>query len=285
MFGRLVTHVAIYLAVCTAVSLVWVMFGHGTLDDLGTYASSPSEALDRDFWPAFLWIGWGTVVAIHMALVLGRLLRPSYWSHQMRTARRLKATGVPAAEAMLTAASDAERRGTRTMPSGRRHVVALFTDIAGSTELNEALGDDRWTSLLIDHRALVREVTSQHGGTEVNTQGDGFFVRFDTAQDAVDSACELQHRLRAGREDGSAVPHVRIGVHRGDAMQHDDDVLGHTVNIAARVMDSGHPDEILVTEPVADAIDGVALDDRGLVALRGVSQPRHVLAVRWEADG
>ena len=61
------------------------------------------------------------------------------------------------------------------------------------------------------------------------------------------------------------------------------DVIGMVVNLAARVTNEAAPGEILVTEPVADHVDkDVKLEDRGLVMLRGISQPRHLLAVSWD---
>jgi class 3 adenylate cyclase len=290
VFGKLVSHAAIYLAVCTTLSLLWIVMGHGTMEDLSDYADTPSDALEPSFWPGLVWLLWGTAVAIHAAVVVGRLLRPSYWSRQMRATRHLQARGLPRAEAMLTAASDAEnRRGRRRRPSrhaaeegsGRRHVVAMFTDIAGSTTINEQLGDEGYAALLANHRGLVRELTAEYDGTEVNTAGDGFFVRFDDATKAVACAIVLQRSLADQRANDPAVPRIRIGIHLGDAMQADGDVLGNVVNVAARLMQAGDPDEILLSEPVADAVDGVPLTDRGLVDLKGLSQPRHLLAVNW----
>jgi class 3 adenylate cyclase len=74
---------------------------------------------------------------------------------------------------------------------------------------------------------------------------------------------------------------VRIGIHAGQAMGRDGDVIGQMVNVAARVADAAGPGEVLVTEPVADHTGGgVRFDDRGLQELKGVPEPRHVLALR-----
>lgn len=123
----------------------------------------------------------------------------------------------------------------------------------------------------------------QHRGSEVAAAGDGFLVRFDSPADAVDCAVEIQQVLEDDRVSGGTSPNVRIGIHAGDAFDEGNDVLGHVVNLASRVSSAAEPDEILVTEPVADHVAAsVKLDDRGLVELRGIAQARHLLAVRWD---
>ncbi|MCH7790105.1 MAG: 2TM domain-containing protein, partial [Acidobacteria bacterium] len=160
------SHAAIYLAVCTTLSLLWVVMGHGTMDDLSNFVDTPSDALTLSFWPSLVWLGWGLAVAIQAAVVFGRLLRPSYWSRQMREARHLQARGVPRAEAIFTAAGETEHRRSRRrrkarspMTMDKRYIVAMFTDIAGSTTLNERLGDENYAALLASHRTLVRNLT------------------------------------------------------------------------------------------------------------------------------
>lgn len=162
----------------------------------------------------------------------------------------------------------------------------MFTDIARSTPLAEALGDEAWAGVLADHRRTVRELLDVHDGREVSTQGDGFLVTFDQPQAAVTTAVALQRTLAERRPADDVVPHVRIGVHAGEAVgDGDGDLVGHTVNLAARVVEEARPDEILVTEPVADHLDtSVRLVDRGLHHLKGVSRPRHLLAVVWQPE-
>ncbi len=78
------------------------------------------------------------------------------------------------------------------------------------------------------------------------------------------------------------LPEVRIGIHAGDAVHDDGDLVGQVVNVAARVTSVAEPGQILVTEQVADRLDpGVTLHDCGLHELRGISRPRHLLAVDW----
>jgi class 3 adenylate cyclase len=159
----------------------------------------------------------------------------------------------------------------------------LFTDIVDSTLLTERYGDETWSAVLSDHRATVRDSVRAHDGTEVGTQGDGFLVRFDVPDDAADCAVDIQQLLADHREEDERVPHVRIGIHAGEVVHRDDDLVGRVINLAARVTAEAAPDEILVTEPFADHLaPGHPLVDRGLRTLKGFDQPRHLLALAWE---
>jgi class 3 adenylate cyclase len=169
-----------------------------------------------------------------------------------------------------------------TMVPGRQWVAVMFTDLVGSTGLAESLGDATWHEVLAQHRQHVRECIDQHHGIEVGTQGDGFLVRFELPDAAVACAISLQREMHASRERGAFVPELRIGIHAGEAVADDNDLVGRVINLASRVTGAAEPGEILVTEPVADHLSpGVALADRGLKPLKGFAQPRHLLAVMW----
>jgi class 3 adenylate cyclase len=159
----------------------------------------------------------------------------------------------------------------------------MFTDIADSTRLTEDLGDDEWSRILAGHRELVRNLFAAHGGQVVGTQGDGCLGRFPTPAEAVLCAVELQRDIAQTRRDSSFPMQVRIGIHAGEAVEDDGDLVGRVVNVAARVTGATDPGEILVTEPVADYLGAqLRFEDRGLRELRGLAQPRHLLAVKWD---
>jgi class 3 adenylate cyclase len=214
------------------------------------------------FWPVWPALGWGLAVATHGIVASGRKRR-----HGSEPPR------LPEPVANRKAA-DPEHK--------RRWVTVMFTDLVGSTSLNEAVGDEEWSRFLAQHRALVRSAFLERGGTEVGTQGDGLLARFASPADAVLCAIDIQRRIEEDRASGTLVPRLRIGVHAGEAVDSDGDIVGRVVNLAARVTSEASPGEILITEPVADQLVGrIELEDRGLRALRGVPQPRHLLAVRW----
>jgi class 3 adenylate cyclase len=157
----------------------------------------------------------------------------------------------------------------------------MFSDIVDSTRLAEEVGDDEWTAVVSRYREYVRAAFASRGGEEVGTQGDGFLAQFPNPADAVLCAVDIQRDVKAVDAAGFGL-RLRIGVHAGEAVADDGDLIGRVVNLAARVTGEAAPGEILVTEPVADYVGGeLRLRDCGLRDLRGVPQPRHVLAVVW----
>ena len=214
------------------------------------------------FWPFFPAAGWGIGLGVHaVAAHIGGDAHADTSSNQ----------AVPAAD-----------RGRPLPPPSRSHVVVMFVDVVDSTRLTELIGDEEWSRIRARHRALLHGCYETHRGTEVSAQGDGFLARFTFPADAVRCAVEIQRRLRAQREGSGFAPAVRIGIHAGEAMEETGDLLGTVINMAARVMSEADAGEVLVTEAVADHLDGrFELDDRGLRTLKGLTRPRHLLAVCW----
>jgi class 3 adenylate cyclase len=263
-----VVHVVVYAIVNAAVVAVWVLTT-GSIDELGEVVDRPEDAVDLGFWPVWPILGWGALVAIHLAVAVLSAPRRAH-----RKLRRLRAEPIPVP---LTppVVHDATPR--------KRWVVVMFTDICDSTAENERLGDEAWHDVLSQYRSVVRTALAARNGTEIATAGDGFLVCFDSPSDAVLAGVDIQRALADARADDADVPHTRIGLHAGDVVDDGSDVLGHVVNLASRVSGAAAKDEILVTEPVADQLVGsLRLEDRGLQPLKGVSQPRHLLAVRWD---
>jgi class 3 adenylate cyclase len=182
------------------------------------------------------------------------------------------------------ATEDAPTFGRRLADqSASRHWVAvMFTDIVDSTPLNQQYGDEAWAEILAEHRRVVRGCVADCRGREVGTQGDGFLVRFESPDEAAACAIALQRHLLGARAHDDRTVHVRIGIHAGEVVQNDDDLVGRVINLASRVTGAAAPDEILVTEPFADHLTGGhPLVDRGLKTLKGFDQPRHLLALAW----
>jgi adenylate cyclase len=162
----------------------------------------------------------------------------------------------------------------------------MFTDIANSTGLAETLGDEEWTRVLARYRGLVRAAFLTRGGEEVGTQGDGFLGKFPSPAEAVLCGVDIQREVSDVQKQADFDLRVRIGIHAGEAVEDDGDLIGRVVNLASRVTSEARPGEILVTEPVADYLGGrLRFQDRGLRPLRGVAQPRHLLAVVWDDEG
>ncbi|MGH9135994.1 MAG: adenylate/guanylate cyclase domain-containing protein [Acidimicrobiales bacterium] len=276
----LLIHAVTYVAVNALLILIWAVF---STDDfgIGDAVRSPIDAVrNHGFWPMWVIASWGVLLAIHAAVAV-QVARIRQRRRRIAR-RRSRVRAVRAARGALPDATPEQKAVT----TGRHWVVAMFTDVVGSTGLAEALGDEEWSAVIAEHRRLIRELVAAHGGSEVGTQGDGFLVRFARPASAVACAVEVQRRFEQEREAGRFTPQVRIGLHAGEVVGSEDgDLIGRMLNTASRVTSVGGPGEIVVTEPVADELGpDVALDDRGLHTLKGVDRPRHVLAVRWRDE-
>lgn len=136
-------------------------------------------------------------------------------------------------------------------------VVIAFSDIEGSTALNEELGDREWVKVLERHNKLTNKLVADHGGHVVKNQGDGFMLAFGSATQAVLCSIGIQQALGTGDEHRRSI-RVRIGVHLGSSVRRGDDLFGRNVAIAARVADQAGGGEILITAPVRAAVEGTA---------------------------
>ena len=165
-----------------------------------------------------------------------------------------------------------------TLPGGT--VTFVFTDIEGSTQLLQELGDTGYVQVSADHRRLVRETFGARGGTEIDTQGDAFFFSFPRARDAVAAAVDAQRALRDhGWPDGREL-RVRMGVHTGEPHMGEEGYLGMDVVRAARISAAGHGGQILISETTRALLgnqlpEGVAVHDLGQQHLKDV-QHEHI---------
>jgi adenylate cyclase len=136
------------------------------------------------------------------------------------------------------------------------HVVIVFSDIEGSTQRNEELGDRRWVQLLERHNKLIRKCVEDCDGHVVKSQGDGFMIAFSDPGQAVRCCIAVQRALQEGTERWDHI-RVRIGAHMGTSVRRGDDLFGRNVAMAARVAAQADGGEILVSEPVREAVDGL----------------------------
>ena len=144
------------------------------------------------------------------------------------------------------------------LPTGT--VTFLFTDVEGSTRLLRELGAERYAAALDAHRRVVREASGKHGGVEVDTQGDAFFLAFPTAAGALAAARRIVAELAGGPI------RLRIGLHTGTPLLTGEGYVGEDVHLAARVAAAGHGGQILVTAATA-ALAGQGRGDGELLEL------------------
>lgn len=164
-------------------------------------------------------------------------------------------------------------------------VVVVFSDIEGSTERNEALGDREWVKLLQRHEHLVRSSVDDHRGHVVKNQGDGFMLAFADPGAALRCCVDVQRELAAHPDRWQNIK-VRMGIHMGPSVRRGDDLFGLNVAMAARI--AGHADggEILLSEAVRDAIgsvDGIVVTEAEVVEFKGFTGTYEVFPVALEA--
>jgi pimeloyl-ACP methyl ester carboxylesterase len=167
--------------------------------------------------------------------------------------------------------------GTHAHQPGRRALrTLLFTDIVGSTDRAAVVGDERWHALLERYDEIARGTVERFDGRVIKSTGDGHLATLDGPAQAIHCAEDLQSAVDALDIE------LRCGVHTGECELLGDDVGGIGVHIAARIMAQAAPGEIIVSSTVRDLVvgSGLAFDDRGAHALKGVPGEWRLLAVR-----
>ena len=159
---------------------------------------------------------------------------------------------------------------------GLRTIV--FTDIVGSTELTQRLGDRAAMEVVELHDRLVRAALARTGGREVKHLGDGVMSVFVSADAAVACASEVHAALHAADRADDPV-RIRVGAATGEPVERHGDFFGATVQLAARLCTVAQPGQTLVSSSVVAACARHSFDDVGEVALKGFPQPVRAHAV------
>jgi class 3 adenylate cyclase len=177
-------------------------------------------------------------------------------------------------ELMHAGAPKAGRRVERTF---------MFTDIVGSTNLLETIGDEAWENVVRWHDETLRSVIEAHRGEIVHATGDGYFATFSDVIAAAACAVAIQRTLAEHRRLHGFAPQVRIGLHAAEATVIVDDYAGLGVHQAARVGALADGGEIVVT---CETVDGepipYAVMNERAVSLKGIAQPVRVASIDWE---
>jgi class 3 adenylate cyclase len=162
-------------------------------------------------------------------------------------------------------------------PARRVLKTFMFTDVVGSTTLVEVMGDEAWDTLLRWHDTTLREVFTAHQGKEISTTGDGFFVSFDSPEQAVAAAIAIQRRLQEHRQQHGFAPQVRIGLHAADATVVGANYRGRGVHEASRIAGVARGGEIVAS--VATVGDSFPTSAPRSETLKGLSEPVEVVTV------
>lgn len=172
----------------------------------------------------------------------------------------------------------------RDRPEERVTRIFLFTDLREYTRFVEAHGDVEATRLLRDYRTIVRREVTRTKGAEIKTEGDSFYIVFESAVPALDCAVAIMKQVRAHTARHPDRPlHVGAGLHAGDAVTYDEQYVGGAVIVASRLATKAAAGELLVSDTTRGLVrtgQTHRMIDRGAIALKGVSEPIRV----WSVD-
>jgi adenylate cyclase len=160
--------------------------------------------------------------------------------------------------------------------AGATEGAIVFTDIVGFTEFTALQGDDAALKLLATQDRVVEEVVGDDGRV-VKNLGDGLLIWFDDPAGAVHAALALQSRFEEESFEENLPLWVRIGVHFGKPARRGQDLIGHDVNVAARIVALAAPGEVLVSEACTNRVGAAAreveFEEVGPVLMKGIPEP------------
>jgi class 3 adenylate cyclase len=183
-----------------------------------------------------------------------------------------------AGAALVPGTADERDPGIRTI---------LFTDIVESTALTQQMGDEAVMALLDLHDTVVRNALAGLGGREVKHTGDGIMASFVSAAAAVKCATQIQRDLaKHEKKQHDNKLKLRIGAAAGEPVEQHHDLFGSTVQLAARLCAHASPEQILVSNALAELClgKGISFQDLGELALKGFDRPVRAHAVLWVDD-
>ncbi|MCA1845424.1 MAG: adenylate/guanylate cyclase domain-containing protein, partial [Actinobacteria bacterium] len=164
------------------------------------------------------------------------------------------------------------------------HIVVMFTDLVGSTDLSFRLEVGEADALRQTHFRILRQAIATHAGSEVKTLGDGLMVLYPSASAALEAAVAIQQGMAAHNHQADPLLFVRIGISAGEATQENGDYFGDPVVEAARLCSAAQGGEILVAELVRTTAGRRATQtfrSRGRIELKGLAEPLPTTEVLW----
>jgi class 3 adenylate cyclase len=162
--------------------------------------------------------------------------------------------------------------------------TVLFTDIVDSTTLTQSLGDEAALAMLGVHDTIVRDALSVLGGREVKHTGDGIMASFVSAAGAVRCAIQIQRDLDKHAQANPERPlKVRVGAAAGEPVEQHNDLFGSTVQLACRLCEHAAPQQILVSNAIAELCigKGLSFEDVGELTFKGFNSPVRAHAAAW----
>lgn len=184
-------------------------------------------------------------------------------------------TNAAGAVVLPGAGADARDPGIRTI---------LFTDVVNSTILTQSLGDEVALAVLGVHDMIVRDALSASGGREIKHTGDGIMASFVSAASAVRCAIQIQRQLdKHAQANPKRALKVRVGAAVGEPVEQHNDLFGSTVQLAARLCAHAQPEQIVVSNAIAELClgKGLLFEDIGEVTLKGFNSPVRAHVAAW----
>ena len=185
-------------------------------------------------------------------------------------------TNAAGAAILPSGGTDARDPGIRTV---------LFTDVVNSTTLTQSLGDEAALAMLGVHDTIVRDALSALGGREVKHTGDGIMASFISPAGAVRCAIQIQRELaNHAKSNPERSLKVRVGAAVGEPVEQRNDLFGSTVQLASRLCAHAQPEQILVSNAIAELClgKGLLFEDLGEVTLKGFGYPVRAHAAAWK---
>ena len=167
-------------------------------------------------------------------------------------------------------------------------VTILITDLVGSTGLESRIGPKAADELRSEHFSLLRSAVDETGGREVKNRGDGLFIVFSSASQAVSCAVAVQQRFELRNRTSDEQLSIRVGLSAGDATVTDGDYFGRSVTEAARLCDRAGGGQILANQLIGHLTggrDGHTFKSIGELALKGFPEPVNAVEVGWAPLG
>jgi class 3 adenylate cyclase len=178
--------------------------------------------------------------------------------------------------------SDESEQTSFRAASDRVTKTIMFTDIVGSTNLLEAIGDEAWENLIEWHDKTLRSLIAEHTGEEIRSQGDGFVVAFSDPTNAIDCAVHIQRALAEHRKKAGFSPQVRIGLHMSELSRRGLDYAGKGIHEAARIGALASGGQILVSKNTLEASRSSCRTSEPMsVTLKGIAETVEVLPIEW----
>jgi len=194
--------------------------------------------------------------------------------------------GKPPGESLLAAINQWNK--PKDEQGGKEPITVVFTDMVGSTDITQALGDEAAQQVVRAHNTIVRNSLKLHQGKEIKHTGDGIMASFSSGSEAIRATIEMQKDILRQNEVEPDLPlKVRIGLNTGELIMEENDLFGTTVQLAARICDKADAGEIYVsgaTKAICSGVSDLFFKEHGGVELKGFKEPIPLFKVVWHGE-